>query len=101
MPGPHFMDLVIFGAGLLGVITLAIHLGHSLPKYTQYIQESNEHYAAGEQETNLGMGPTDESLETLFYVSFYDSSNLQILRFPVQIAQFVMCKFSESHNEKS
>ena len=58
MPGPHTMDLIIFGAGLLGVITLAIHLGYSLPKYTQYVQDSNEHYAAGEPEKTIGMNPT-------------------------------------------
>ena len=58
MAGPHTMGLVIFGAGLLGVITLAIHLGYSLPKYTQYVQESHDHYAAGEPEKNIGMDTT-------------------------------------------
>ena len=65
MPGPHFMDLVIFGAGLLGVIALAIHLSHSLPKYTRYIQESNEHYAAGGQGIDLGIDPTLSALLVL------------------------------------
>ena len=55
MPGSHNMNIIIFGAGLLGVVALAIHLGHSLPKYAQYVQDSNDHYAAGEPEKNIGM----------------------------------------------
>ena len=60
MPGPHTMDLVIFGAGLLGVITLAIHLGHSLPQYVQYMEESNDHYRSAAPVKKIGKLSTND-----------------------------------------
>ena len=74
MSGPHTMDLIIFGAGLLGVITLAIHLGYSLPKYAQYVQESNDHYAAGEPENNIGMDPIYDTIQGQFCASSFFTS---------------------------